>query len=161
MYTEQHLSRMPKPYFRLVAIAIYCLQAFTIRYSYRVAVKEFVKIYPDTFEFSYRIQLDDLPTKEWPCANNNSALFCPCSLQEIAILYGNSYNRKSCHTYRERLHNKLQGCVDQLFSYLYKIKLHVKVYNMLVCLRGYLYYDDFSPITLETRSLQCSVTNIK
>ena len=45
----------------------------------------FVKFYPDTFEFSCRIWLDDLPTKEWTCANINSASFCPCSLQEIAI----------------------------------------------------------------------------
>ena len=45
MYTEQHLFRLPKPFFRLAAIAIdyiiYCLQAFRITNfdQYRVALK--------------------------------------------------------------------------------------------------------------------------
>ena len=44
---------------------------------------------------------------------------------------------------------------------LYRTTQYVKVYNILVYLRGYLSYDDFSHRTLDTLALQCSGTNLK
>ena len=44
---------------------------------------------------------------------------------------------------------------------LYRTTQYVKVYNILVYLRGYLSYNNFSHRTPNTLALQCSGTNLK